>query len=740
MKMEDPLLTAYALGELRDEAAIAVIEARIASEPELAEEIEMIRALGTQISEAFDLECEGLSSESGSTANTVIPFEFGATKANEPLRRAKIARLSESAPVLKTNGRFSYGSLIGALVATVALAGIFSFNRFSESIDERKEEHRLVRVESLAEEASTEAMTLAEGIEQRIAEEKAMATAQFDAMTESISEDYELRLNPASLRDLSSIQGETEEGLRTQKDEISELRVTDEIKDLLVAQSEVKERSMKTADEPRLEGKLSTGPHVAMPSLARDYDQANAEALASASRQLEKQIGSVPGGKNSGEGFLPFYIQSGSFAEIEDSMGKGQLPDPSIIHIEELVNRFSFGTPFSEDKERFQIDFEVVQAPWNVRHDLMRITVHGSNQDWNKRPGTHLVFVVDNSASMAMSDRSPIVKAGLGHLVRRLDQRDYVTLIVAGSTTRSILSGIKGNEQERLLAAIDGIEPEKDSVMNVPEALKLAYASAIQGVETHYVVCVDGNLESEHWRESILAVEKGSKEGGRLNVFRFGRNRDSDGMLDRLAEMGKGALETIETLDGANRRFVDVASRAISVIAEDFEMELRLNRAFVRGYRLIGFDDERLPKRLGMASSSVGSGYSVTTLYELIPNHPLDAYQEPLPAHFVPVVESVESTDEAYVRLIVEYNEPGSLVRQKQDFAYTTGRVPDWKTASEDMRWSSAVAAFGLILREGKIGGVVDLELVEQLAQSALGEDKTGERQRFLELVQRVRQ
>jgi secreted protein with Ig-like and vWFA domain len=56
-------------------------------------------------------------------------------------------------------------------------------------------------------------------------------------------------------------------------------------------------------------------------------------------------------------------------------------------------------------------------------------------------------------------------------------------------------------------------------------------------------------------------------------------------------------------------------------------------------------------------------------------------------------------------------------------------------TVSRDFNWAAAVAAFGMILRDSQYRGQASFDLVLELAQAAKGEDPTGRRQEFIDLV-----
>jgi len=60
-------------------------------------------------------------------------------------------------------------------------------------------------------------------------------------------------------------------------------------------------------------------------------------------------------------------------------------------------------------------------------------------------------------------------------------------------------------------------------------------------------------------------------------------------------------------------------------------------------------------------------------------------------------------------------------------------------STSDNFRWSAAVAAFGMVLRDSKYKGQADYGLVKTLAKGALaGGDAEGYRFEFMQLVQKA--
>jgi secreted protein with Ig-like and vWFA domain len=97
-----------------------------------------------------------------------------------------------------------------------------------------------------------------------------------------------------------------------------------------------------------------------------------------------------------------------------------------------------------------------------------------------------------------------------------------------------------------------------------------------------------------------------------------------------------------------------------------------------------------------------------------------------------PVIEA----DTAHQRLLLRGS--AEQVSQGQKILAELGEPGN--SASADLNWAAAVAAFGLILRDSQFRGQCSLDMVLELATAAKGADPNGRRQEFIELVKRTKE
>src|SRR5215208_1501279 len=104
-------------------------------------------------------------------------------------------------------------------------------------------------------------------------------------------------------------------------------------------------------------------------------------------------------------------VDRASYSNVRRFLNQGALPPEDAVRVEELVNYFPYGDakPARGDVP-LRISTELAPAPWNTRHDLLRIALRAREVDMRRAPAANLVFLVDVSGSMRGPSRLPLVK------------------------------------------------------------------------------------------------------------------------------------------------------------------------------------------------------------------------------------------------------------------------------------------------------------------------------------------
>ncbi len=166
---------------------------------------------------------------------------------------------------------------------------------------------------------------------------------------------------------------------------------------------------------------------------------------------------------------------------------------------------------------------------------------------------------------------------------------------------------------------------------------------------------------------------------------------------------------------------------------------MEFNPAAVSEYRLIGYETRLLDRsdfnNDRVDAGEVGSGASVTALYEITPVGGPQA-SDPLRYQKVDEVVVPGTGDElAYIK--IRYKLPGEASSKLMERPITKAdTVASVDGAPEATRWALAVAAFGQELRgDPWIETGYDWQSIRALADGARGKDPFGLRAEFVRLI-----
>lgn len=428
------------------------------------------------------------------------------------------------------------------------------------------------------------------------------------------------------------------------------------------------------------------------------------------------------------------------------------LPPPDAVRIEELVNYFDYDYAPPGGEHPFAVHLESAACPWQAEHRLVRCGIQGKLLD-QQRPPSNLVFLVDVSGSMDAPNKLPLVKQGLEMLVRQLGENDRVAIVVYAGAAGQALPSTSGQEQSRILAALDSLHAGGST--NGGQGIQLAYRIAqdhfIPGGVNRVILCSDGdfNVGVTSTGELVrLAIER-ARAGVFLSVLGFGFGNHNDALLEEIADKADGNYAFIDTPSEARKVLVDQMSGTLVTIAKDVKIQVEFNPAHVAAYRLIGYENRLLADRDfnddAKDAGEIGAGHRVTALYEIVPSGV--STKAPLvdPLKYQPAESAARdsrgdtSAVPADVRdelltLKLRYQPP-----QGGASALLTFPVKDsghqFGQASHDFQFAAAVASFGMLLRRSEHRGATSYAAVLETATAACGTDKHGYRAEFLELV-----
>ena len=261
-------------------------------------------------------------------------------------------------------------------------------------------------------------------------------------------------------------------------------------------------------------------------------------------------------------------------------------------------------------------------------------------------------------------------------------------------------------------------------------------------------MCTDGdfNVGVTDTAELVRMVEKESKGGIFLSVLGFGMGNHNDAMLEKISGRGNGNYAFIDTNNEARKVLVDQTNGTLVTIAKDVKFQIQFNPKYVAQYRLIGYENRILAKEDfnddKKDAGEIGAGHAVTALYELVPpGQEADVAQ--------PKVDELKYLSERELTAAAESDELLTLkLRYKQPDGDRSTLIETpiennkvaFDKASDDVRFAAAVAGFGMKLRRSPYAGTWTWTEIQQVANSAMGEDDYELRAEFVELVRKAGQ
>mgnify|MGYP001361076295 CR=1 FL=1 len=436
-------------------------------------------------------------------------------------------------------------------------------------------------------------------------------------------------------------------------------------------------------------------------------------------------------------------VDSASYAVVRKYLLEGTLPPKDAVRIEELVNYFRYDYPQPVDGRPFAVHLAAAPAPWNPRHHLVRVALKAKEIDRRERPPVNLVFLIDVSGSMSDANKLPLVKRSLQALAKQLDERDRLAIVVYAGAAGLVLPTTSGERTPDILAALDGLNAGGSTAGGA--GIQLAYDTAraqfATGGVNRVILCTDGDFNVGLTQRGDLErlIEDQAKSGVYLTVLGFGMGNYKDSTLELLSNKGNGNYGYIDDFSEARRLLVDEMLGTLVTVAKDVKIQVEFNPARVAGYRLIGYENRMLKKEDfnndRVDAGDVGAGHTVTAFYEVVPaGQPVPGPGEVDALKYQRDVQADRPVSDDLLTAKLRYKLPDGDTSTKLEFPLAASSVRPLE-ASGDMRFATAVAGFGMILRESPNKGDLGFDDILKLAESDLGADVGGYRRDFLNLV-----
>ncbi len=433
-------------------------------------------------------------------------------------------------------------------------------------------------------------------------------------------------------------------------------------------------------------------------------------------------------------------VDTASYSNLRRFINTGNLPPPDAVRTEELLNYFTYDYPQPTGEHPISVTTEVGASPWNAERKLIMLGIQGKHVKYENLPPSNLVFLIDVSGSMWAQNKLPLLKTAFKMLVRQLRPQDRVAIVVYAGAAGMVLESTPGNEKSRIISRIDGLQAGGSTAGG--EGIRLAYKIAkeqfIDGGNNRVILATDGDFNVGPSSEGELTrmIEERRDDGIFLTVLGFGMGNIKDNKMEALADRGNGTYAYIDNALEAKKVMVSQMAGTLFTIAKDVKIQVEFNPAHVKAYRLIGYENRVMENRDfnddRKDAGDMGAGHSVTALYEIIP-----AGSPDLAATVDPLIyqQSWAIPSDDWLQLKIRYKNP-----QEDTSILMTKRVEadsEMKSGpSENFRFASAVAEYGMLLRNSEFKAQSSYTNALELARNAKGADANGYRAEFIKLME----
>ncbi|WP_336732368.1 vWA domain-containing protein [Chryseobacterium sp. VD8] len=413
----------------------------------------------------------------------------------------------------------------------------------------------------------------------------------------------------------------------------------------------------------------------------------------------------------------------------------------NAVRVEEMINYFKYDYPQPKNNQPFSISTELGKNPWNPNHQLLKIGLEGKNISMNNLPPSNIVFLIDTSGSMAAENKLPLLKSSLKILLDQLRPIDKVAMVVYAGSAGVVLPPTSVSEKGKIIESLDRLEAGGSTAggAGIELAYKLAEENFIKNGNNRVILATDGDfnvgVSSKGDLESL--IEEKRKSGIFLTCLGYGMGNYKDSKMETLADKGNGNYAYIDNLQEANKFLGREFAGNIYTIAKDVKIQIEFNPKFVKSYRLIGYENRKLRNEDftndKIDAGEMGSGHTVTALYEIIPAN--------VNSKFLPKQNTLKYTSNSVSQK--SGNELGTVkFRYKKPQGTKSAEIVHViknnaiQKESNDFKFASSVAWFGLVLRDSDLITRKNLSEIEKMAKDSKGEDKEGYRKGFVKMIQ----
>lgn len=437
---------------------------------------------------------------------------------------------------------------------------------------------------------------------------------------------------------------------------------------------------------------------------------------------------------------LSIDVDTASYSNIRRQLKDGTGVDAGSVRIEEMINYFQYDYQKPNGKDPFGVTTEFSDCPWNKDSKLLLAGIATEEIDFSNAPASNLVFLLDVSGSMNEPNKLPLVQKAFKLLANHLTEKDRISIVTYASGDEVLLEGANGKEYQEIQETIESLSAGGGTAgsQGIQTAYSIAEKYFIKGGNNRVILATDGDLNIGISSESQLKklIEEKRETGVFLSVLGFGTGNLKDNKLETLADYGNGNYAYIDSYNEAKKVLVEEMGAAMVTVAKDVKLQVEFNPEYVKGYRLIGYENRMLDSQDfaddTKDAGELGAGHTVTVLYEVV----LTDSKMEIPASDLKYQDKKDNEKQEdngeLLTIDIRYKEPTGDTSKLLSFPVRKESYQ--KDMSSNLNFASAVAQFGMLLRDSEYKGTATYDgILKQVPSEDISNDKY--KKEFLELV-----
>lgn len=435
-------------------------------------------------------------------------------------------------------------------------------------------------------------------------------------------------------------------------------------------------------------------------------------------------------------------VDTASYANVRRFLQHHTRPPKDSVRIEEMVNYFSYNYAPPKGNDPFSAHVEIAAAPWNPSSRLVRIGLKAKELQRKRRPATNLVFLLDVSCSMTPANKLPLLKRSFRLMLNQLTERDRVAIVVYAGASGLVLPSTSGEHRSTIVNALNRLQSGGST--NGGAGIQLAYQVAVQnyirGGVNRVILATDGdfNVGVTNHNDLTKLIQRKAKSGVYFSALGFGTGNYNDKLMETLSNKGNGNYAYIDSFAEAKKVLGQQLFGTLVTVAKDVKIQVEFNPHKVESYRLVGYANRMLKAKDfdndKKDAGDIGAGHTVTALYEV----KLATKKTSARRLRYQVKQANPALAKELLNLKLRYKQPDGSTSKLLKFPIQDKGKP-FSQSSKDFQFASAVAAFGMLLRNSPYRGKATFDSILEIAQSSKGGDEKGYRAEFVRLVKRAK-